>query len=116
MIDFGAIVRYYRLFLGFRQEDMVGIFENPAPRHSRSAYTYKELGTTRFLLEELLAIAAFFGIPPRAFCYPQLCDSVAIGKRTHRHSRKRKPLYIYDLSLKEREIIARYRSRFIVQK
>lgn len=108
MTDFGEIVRYYRLFLGFRQEEMTGISDSMT---TRSSYTYRELGVTRFSLDELLALAAVFGIPPRAFCHPELCGSDKTGKRTRRHSKASEPRYICDLSSEEREIIARRRMK-----
>lgn len=110
MIDYGSIARYYRLLLGFRQKDLVGVFQRSG---TRSTYTYKELGATSFSLDELLSLAAVFKIPPRAFCYPELCQWDKTGKRTRRHGKEGKPLYISDLSPKERELIAQYRIKGI---
>lgn len=106
MNNFGDMARYYRLLLGFRQDDMTGALKYSGHRET---YSCKENGTTQFSLDELMALAAVLGIPARAFCYPELCHSGKSGQRPHRLSKESDPQYVYDLSPAERQIIALHR-------
>lgn len=114
MMNYGSIARYYRIALGFRQQDISSIIDDQKAPHSRSAYTCRESGTTRFSYDELIALATVFGISPRTFCYPELCSTQTAGKRTHRSS-KENPRKISDLTPKEREIVAQYRQAGIAR-
>lgn len=97
-------IKAFRLKMGYDQSTMA-----KAMHCCRSAYSYKELGTTAFSIEDVQYAAALFGFSPDVFFHPEFFPELALGKRPKRKcSIKMKSLG--DLTIQERKLIGSIRA------
>lgn len=94
-------IRALRKKLGFRQEDVA-----ESMNLSRATYTYKECGTVKFSIEDLLKLEQLFQIDLEELLQPVWHRDSGNVRTTRAATGKRK---VGELSSQERTLIARLR-------